>query len=73
MSLLHMFKTNPKPELPEEELRKHRCAFTGHRPEKLTGQESYIIVELRKEIEAAVEAGCTTFITGCSRGVDYGK
>lgn len=70
MSLLHMFKTNPKPELPEEELRKHQCAFTGHRPEKLTGQESYIIVELRKEIKAAVEAGYTTFITGCSRGVD---
>lgn len=54
----------------EEELRKHRCAFTGHRPEKLEGKEAYIITELRKEIESAIDAGYTTFISGCSRGVD---
>ena len=46
------------------------CAFTGHRPEKLYGKEAYVIVELRKEIVSAVADGYTTFITGCSRGVD---
>ena len=57
----------------EAQLRAHRCAFTGHRPEKLHGQEGYVVVELRKAIEAAIQDGYTTFITGCSRGVDYGK
>ena len=46
------------------------CAFTGHRPEKLHGKEAFVIVELRKEIIAAIADGYTTFITGCSRGVD---
>ena len=46
------------------------CAFTGHRPEKLYGKEAYVIVELRKEIVNAVADGYTTFVTGCSRGVD---
>lgn len=54
----------------EAELRKHRCAFTGHRPEKLQGQEAYVIVELRKAVETAINDGYTTFITGCTRGVD---
>ena len=57
-------------QLPEEELRCHRCAFTGHRPEKAVGYEGKIIVELRKEILQAIEAGYTTFLTGMSRGVD---
>ena len=46
------------------------CAFTGHRPEKLHGKEAFVVVELRKEIIAAIADGYTTFITGCSRGVD---
>ena len=46
------------------------CAFTGHRPEKLLGKEAFVIVELRKEIIEAIADGYTTFITGCSRGVD---
>ena len=46
------------------------CAFTGHRPEKLYGKEAYVIAELRKEIVNAVADGYTTFVTGCSRGVD---
>lgn len=54
----------------EAELRAHSCAFTGHRPEKLNGQEAYVIVELRKAIEAAIQDGYIIFITGCSRGVD---
>lgn len=66
--LLGLFK--PKPKIPETELIKHRCAFTGHRPEKLVGKESYVIKELRSAIEAAIAAGYTTYITGCSRGVD---
>ena len=70
MSLLDMFKPKPTPKLPEEELRAHRCAFTGHRPEKIIGKESYVIKELRAAIETAINEGYTTFITGCSRGVD---
>ncbi len=46
------------------------CAFTGHRPEKLYGKEGYVIAELRKEIVSAIADGYSTFITGCSRGVD---
>ena len=54
----------------EAVLRLHRCAFTGHRPERIRGMEVEIIAGLRKEILAAIEDGYTTFITGCSRGVD---
>lgn len=54
----------------EAELRMHRCAFSGHRPEKVEGLEGQIIVELRKEILDAIDHGHTTFLTGMSRGVD---
>ena len=54
----------------EAELRRHRCAFTGHRPEKVIGKESFVVAELRKAIEAAINEGYTTFVTGCSRGTD---
>lgn len=70
MLLFSRFKAKSQPHVPGEELRKHRCAFTGHRPEKLDGQEAYVIVALRKAIESAVAEGYTTFVTGCSRGVD---
>ena len=46
------------------------CCFTGHRPERVRGYEAAIIGGLRKEILAAIDEGYTTFITGCSRGVD---
>lgn len=49
------------------------CAFTGHRPEQLIGSEGRIIVELRKEILKAIDDGYLVFLTGMSRGVDYGK
>lgn len=65
----HNKKAKPEPR-PEAELRKHRCAFTGHRPEMLVGKEVYVVVQLRKAIEHAVSEGYTTFITGCSRGTD---
>ena len=54
----------------EEQLRLHRCCFTGHRPEKLTRSEEYIKNELRKEILSAIDFGCTTFISGMARGTD---
>ena len=57
MPLLDMFKPKPTPKLPEEELRAHRCAFTGHRPEKIVGKESYVIRELRSAIETAINGG----------------
>ena len=55
---------------PETEKRKYRCAFTGHRPEKIIGSEGQIIVELRKEILKAIDEGYRVFLTGRSRGVD---
>lgn len=70
MSIFKKFKKLAATKLTEEELQKHRCAFTGHRPEKLIGKESYVIVELRKSIVKAIDEGYTTFITGCSRGTD---
>ena len=54
----------------EQEMRKHRCCFTGHRPEKLNGTENEIAAALRKTISEAVEDGFTTFISGMARGVD---
>ena len=71
MGLKDLFSTKKaQPQRPEAELRKHRCAFTGHRPNRLYGCEGDVIVSLRKEILAAIEEGYTTFITGCSTGVD---
>lgn len=57
----------------EEELRLHRCCFTGHRPEKLSRSEKEIRAALQHEIKLAVQSGFTVFITGMARGVDYEK
>lgn len=54
----------------ESEMRRYSCAFSGHRPEKVTGAEARIVVELRKEIEQAIDDGYRMFLTGMSRGVD---
>ena len=54
----------------EQEMRLHRCCFTGHRPEKLFLVDEEIIKELEREIKAAIEKGYTTFISGMARGVD---
>ena len=59
--------------VPESVKRQYRCAFTGHRPEKVIGSEGRIIVELRREIEIAIDDGYKVFLTGMCRGVDYGK
>ena len=54
----------------EEELRLHRCCFTGHRPEKLNCPEEQARFMLAVAIRRSVEDGFTTFITGMARGVD---
>ena len=54
----------------EQEKRAHRCAFTGHRPEKLTIPESAVREMLEREITNAVSDGFNVFISGASRGVD---
>lgn len=48
----------------------HRCCFTGHRPEKLFYPQEEIQKALKLEIQAAIAAGSTVFISGVSRGVD---
>jgi uncharacterized phage-like protein YoqJ len=63
-------KTKPNSMPPEEELRKHRCAFTGHRPEKLNRSVAEIKKALRRSIYQSVEDGYAVFITGMARGVD---
>lgn len=54
----------------EKELRKHRCCFTGHRPEKLRLSEKELTKSLEREIKRAIDNNYTTFITGMAKGVD---
>mgnify|MGYP002626003486 FL=1 len=54
----------------EQEKRLHRCCFSGHRPEKLNEPETDIKQWLSNQIDAAIAAGYTTFISGCAMGVD---
>lgn len=54
----------------ELERRKHRCCFTGHRPEKLEASEREIKAALTREIKAAISDGYSVFISGMARGVD---
>ena len=54
----------------ETELRKHRCCFTGHRPEKLSRTEQAIKSDLKKEIKLAIKDGYTVYLTGMARGTD---
>lgn len=49
---------------------KHRCCFTGHRPEKLNMDENTAKELLRKEIRNAISDGFYVFITGMARGID---
>ena len=44
----------------ESELRKHRCCFSGHRPEKLKIPEERLAVLLEDEISTAIGNGFTT-------------
>ena len=54
----------------EQELRLHRCCFTGHRPEKISAPEATIKEALRGEVKKAITDGFVTFISGMARGVD---
>lgn len=54
----------------ENDLRQHRCCFTGHRPEKLNMLETEVIAWLEAEILKAIDDGFVTFISGMARGVD---
>ena len=54
----------------ENELRLHRCCFTGHRPEKLNEPDDVVIVALESAIRQAVADGFVTFISGMARGTD---
>lgn len=54
----------------EAEKRKHRCCFTGHRPEKLQAPDSVVVAALEKEIRQAIADGFSVFISGMARGVD---
>ncbi len=49
---------------------KHRCCFTGHRPDKMELNEKQIKPLLEKAIDAAIAEGYVTFITGMAMGVD---
>ena len=54
----------------EQEKRKHRCCFTGHRPEKLSISEREVKTALQKEIRLAIADGINVFIVGMAPGVD---
>jgi len=54
----------------EQEMRQHRCCFTGHRPEKLVQFETEVQEWLTDQIRNAIEDGYLTFITGMAMGVD---
>lgn len=54
----------------EEQKRRYRCCFTGHRPEKLNCNEAAIKVKLSHAIDKAIQDGFVTFISGMARGVD---
>ena len=54
----------------QEELRLHRCCFTGHRPDKMELGESEIKPLLEKAIDDAIADGYVTFITGMAMGTD---
>lgn len=53
-----------------QNLKKYRCCFTGHRPEKLKIPEEILSTLLETEIQREIEKGFTTFISGMARGVD---
>lgn len=54
----------------EQEKRKYRVCFTGHRPEKLNMQENTVKKYLQSEIVSSIQKGYATFISGMARGVD---
>lgn len=53
-----------------ENKRKKRCCFTGHRSNKLVYSENEIKYLLENAIDNAISAGFITFITGMAQGTD---
>ena len=56
--------------LTEEERRKHRCCFAGHRPDGIKRPVDDVKVDLENAVMKAIDEGYTTFITGMCWGVD---
>ena len=54
----------------QEELRLHRCCFTGHRTDKMDIGEKEVKPLLEKAIDNAIAEGYVTFITGMAMGTD---
>lgn len=54
----------------ENNKRRHRACFTGHRPHKLHQPESVVIAALEAKIREAIDDGFVTFISGMAWGVD---
>ncbi len=54
----------------EQELRLHRCCFTGHRPQKLHQPEAEVKKSLEEAVLQAINDGFVTVITGMAYGVD---
>ena len=54
----------------ENEKIKHRCCFTGHRPDKIELGEKEIKPLLENAIDEAISKGFVTFITGMAMGTD---
>lgn len=54
----------------EEEKRKRRCGFTGHRPQKLERDITEIKIEIFQKVKESVESGFYTFISGMAPGTD---
>ena len=54
----------------EQEKRLHRCCFAGHRPESILLSEATARDWLRYQIQQAIAANYTTFITGMGMGFD---
>ncbi len=53
-----------------DELKKHRCCFTGHRPHKLGVSEEKAKNLLWQAIKQAIADGYVTFISGMAQGID---
>ena len=54
----------------ESEMRKHRCCFTGHRPDKLSVSEQAVVCALEHEIRIAIQDGFNVFLSGMAMGTD---
>ncbi len=54
----------------KEEMKHHRCCFTGHRPQKLNHSKRKIKRLLEKAVDNAIAKGYVTFITGMAQGTD---